>query len=286
MKCKCGKSAIIEIPRLCKKHFQKWLEDEIRSNVKKHQLFKKSDVLVCAVSGGKDSLAVLYLMKKFFPNEVKCMTVDEGISGYRETTLPYVRRYCKEWDVPLHIFSFKKEFGKRLDKVKEPNCSVCGVFRRNIINRGSRELGDVLVTGHNLDDEVQTIFMNLVQNDYKRLARMGFVSGIKRHEKFIPRVKPLRTVSEKQTATYFFSKGFDTSPVECPYIHTALRHVVRESLNDFESKHPGTKISILKWFDRIKPGIKTEPTEIILCKKCGEPSSKPVCEACELVNSL
>lgn len=292
MRCKCGKPAIIENPSLCKDHFQKWIEREVRSNVKKHKLFEEDDVLVCAVSGGKDSLTVMYLMKELFPNKVNCLTVDEGIKGYRDTTLPYVKRYCKEWGIPLHVFSFKAEFGKQLDKMKDsncetsPNCSLCGVFRRSIMNRKSRELGDVLITGHNLDDEVQTIFMNLIQNDYNRLARMGFIAGIKRHKKFIPRVKPLRSISEKQIATYFFSKEFDTSPVECPYVTASLRHVVREQLNEFEFKYPGSKLKIINWFDKIKPTIETRESKIILCERCGEPSSKSLCEACETISTF
>jgi uncharacterized protein (TIGR00269 family) len=282
MKCRCNKKAIIENPKLCKAHFQSWLEARVKSNVKRHKLFKKSDKLVCAVSGGKDSLTMLYLMKSLFSNQVLCLAVDEGISGYRDTTIPFIKRYCKEWDVPLHIFSFRDEFGKRLDSVKHPNCSICGVLRRNIMNRRSRDLGDILVTGHNMDDEVQTIMMNLIQNDYNRLARLGFIAGIQRHPSFIRRIKPLRNLSERQTATYFFSKGFDTSAVECPYRHTALRQVVRNSLNDLEVSCPGSKAAILNWFDKLKPKLKTEPTRILLCRQCNEPTSKPLCEACSL----
>jgi uncharacterized protein (TIGR00269 family) len=217
------------------------------------------------------------------------LTRESRDTGIRHFLL---KKYCKEWDVPLHVYSFKSEFGKTLDRMKNsrggdisPNCSLCGVFRRNLMNRKSKELGDVLVTGHNLDDEVQTIFMNLIQNDYDRLARMGFIAGIKKHKGFIPRVKPLRTITEKQSATYFFSKGFETSPVECPYVYTSLRHKVREQLNLFEFKYPGTKRNILAWFDNIKPKLETGDSEIILCKLCGEPSSKSICEACEILGS-
>jgi uncharacterized protein (TIGR00269 family) len=124
--------------------------------------------------------------------------------------------------------------------------------------------------------------MNLIQDDYSRFARLGFIAGIKRHKKFVPRVKPLRNITERQTTTYFYSRGFDTSPIECPYRHTALRQVVRKALNDLEFTCPGSKSAILEWFDKIRPGVHTESAEIITCERCGEPSSKRICEACVL----
>lgn len=281
MNCvKCGSAAVY--PSLCKKHFCQHIETRFRRNVAKHELFSKKDVVVVAVSGGKDSLTALYLTRHLFPNEVHALTIDEGIHGYRGKTLHHVRRFCSEWEVPLHIFSFTDEFGFDLDEFHEPNpCSVCGVLRRYLLNQKSRELGEVLVTGHNLDDEVQSIVMNLIQGDTPRLARTGWVAGTRSNQLFTPRVKPLRNMSEKETTTYWFSKFPDIDVSECPYAPTAMRQTVRSALNNFEQNHPGSKSRILRWFD--SKVINAADRKVYRCEACGEPTSAGVCETCTIL---
>jgi uncharacterized protein (TIGR00269 family) len=259
------------------------IEARFKNNVQKHKLFSKSDKLVVAVSGGKDSLTALHLTKSLFPNEVHALAIDEGIEGYRDRTLPYIQRFCKEWNVPLHIYSFKKEFRFTLDEFHEPNpCSICGVFRRSLINRKSREIGDVLITGHNLDDEVQSIVMNMIQGDLSRLSRTGWIAGVKRDPLFTPRVKPLRNISEKEVTTYWFSNFPDIDMSECPYSSTALRQSVRNTINNFEAKNPGSKKRILNWFDN--KVINVPHSTLSRCESCGEPTGTEVCEACTVLS--
>jgi uncharacterized protein (TIGR00269 family) len=267
---------------LCDKHFKQDIESKFKRNVKKHKLFSKNDILVVAVSGGKDSLTALYLTRTLFPNDVHALAIDEGISGYRDKTIPYIRKFCEEWNIPLHTHSFSKEFGFTLDKFHEPNpCSICGVFRRSLINRKSREIGDVLITGHNLDDEVQSIIMNLMQGDLSRLSRTGWIAGNEKNDLFAPRVKPLRNISEKEITTYWFSNFPDIDMSECPYSTTALRQTVRNTINDFELDYPDSKRRILKWFD--SKIINAPDSTVSRCERCGEPTKSEVCEACTIL---
>ena len=96
------------------------------------------------VSGGKDSLVLLYILKKISKNnnnDIVAITIDEGIEGYRDESLTIVKDFCNKLEVPFKIFSYKELFGSSMDEaiVKRPSkkvssCSICGTFRRRALD--------------------------------------------------------------------------------------------------------------------------------------------------------
>jgi len=188
----------------------------------------------------------------------------------------------------LHIFSFKKEFGYSLDEiVKKINgfaCSYCGVLRRNLLNKKSREFGATkIAVGHNMDDEAQTILMNIIRHDYTRMDRIGPVLR-NISEKFIPRIKPLFDVTEKQTRAYSYLMGFFGDSYKCPYVNVSMRHRIRHALNEYESKNKGTKRKIIRAFFKYEQ--RKDDGKITFCKICGEPTSSDICQSCKLIKQL
>ena len=105
---------------------------------------------------------------------------------------------------------------------------------------------------------------------------------------FIPRIKPLREIPEKESALYAVLKGFELDFRECPHI-SGIRFDVRDFISDMENKYPGIKYTILYTFDKVVPCIREIASrgegEIVRCGKCGEPGSGEVCKACELWRS-
>ncbi len=271
MKCKnCSRQVLIN--DYCKDCFIKYFEKEFRKGLGN----LKGKSLCIAVSGGKDSLTTLYLTKKFYPeNKILALLIDEGIHGYRHGTIKSLRKYAVEWGIPYKILKFKKP----LDSMnpKRP-CSVCGVLRRYYLNKHARVF-NVLILGHNLDDEAQSTLMNVFMRYASRFNRMTVKQVT--HELFVKRVKPMRYLSEREVMAYFLLKGFNTSMRECPYARSSFRDVVRKSLNDFEYKHSGTKLSIIKTYDSL--GIINNPVNLGSCNACGEPSSNEVCKACMIL---
>jgi tRNA(Ile)-lysidine synthase TilS/MesJ len=171
------------------------------------------DDRVCvAVSGGKDSMSLLYVLNKKKYN-VTALAIDEGIGDYRDKTLKTMKNFCVKNKIPYKIVSFKKEFGKTLDKImeqhKERPCTICGVFRRYLLN--SRSCGfDVLATGHNMDDEAQAILMNLIKTNISLFHRLGPVSGYIKSRKFTKRVKPFYFCLEKEIMVYSFLNNLNS----------------------------------------------------------------------------
>ena len=299
---KCSKKAVIALQHgdLCKTHFLTYFEEKVFKTIKEYNLIDRKDAVCVAASGGKDSLTVLYLAQKFikknnFLNELFALVVDEGISGYRQHTLEDLQKFCKKYHVPLKKVSFQEAFGATLDKAhpkinkdtKKKPCNICGVWRRYLLNKAAREAGATkLVTGHNLDDEAQVILMNLFKANTGLTAQLGPKTGVKEHELFVQRVKPLYFCTEKETRLYAFLKGFTINFAECPNAQDGFRVSIRDMLNDFESTYKGTKQGLVRSFLTLLPALqkeaKTENSALQRCQMCGEPARKAVCNACAL----
>ncbi len=266
-------------------------------------MVKKGERVGVALSGGKDSTTLLYLLKPLADEmkfELIAISVDEGIRGYRDKTLAYARAACKKLGVKLVVKSFKKEIGITMDEIarkkrgeRETLCTYCGVFRRWILNKTARELKlDKLAVGHNLDDFVQTLFMNILRNEPFRLARFGPVGGMVEDEGFVPRIKPLFRAPEEEIALYAKLKGIGTGKKTCcPNVYEAFRRRVRIFLNEMEADFPGTKVRALNSFMRIRKSLGKEyahrrKEKIGRCARCGEPSSARVCKRCGLIEEL
>lgn len=291
----CSERSVVNFSKpFCKVHFFEDVESRVLETIREERLVEPGDKVLVACSGGKDSVLLLRVLSKFFPGQVVALLVDEGIEGYRSDTVKFFLRFVKEWGVPFVIKSFREEFGSSMDenvkRVSVSPCYVCGVFRRSVINRVARELGcSKVATGHNLDDEVQTVLMNLFMGDVLRQARLGFSTGVVVHDKFVKRVKPLRRVLEKESLAYSLLMGWGLSFVECPYSRHAFRLFVAELLNEFESKHKGSKVGLLRNFDFLKRFIDVSVVGGVSlgeCVACGEPCSGSLCKKCKLLEVL
>jgi len=291
---KCSKSAVTFIryngTHLCRDHFIQYFERRVKKDIKKQGKTGDNCRIGIAISGGKDSIAALHVTNDIFSKREKidiiAITVDEGIKGYRDESINIASENCKKLGIEHNIVSFKDMVGKTMDEITSKHdelgeCSYCGVFRRLCLNKKSKELGiDKLVTGHNLDDMAQSILMNFVNGDVKKLARLGPHKKIQ--PGLIPRTFPLRVIPEKEVALYAILKNMEYHDGECPYSISAYRGVFRDIVNDLEYRNPGTRHSILKSYDSIREILldKFPPVGLNSCRECGEPTSQNICKAC------
>ena len=300
---KCNEPAIYKLPNmhLCKKHFISYFETKVYKTIKKFNLIEQNDRICIATSGGKDSLAVLYTTMKYckkYDIDFFALAIDEGIANYRDHTLRDLKKFCKEYKIKLNIISFEEYFGDKLDNItkkamekfnKKP-CTVCGILRRFLLNKGAKDLkATKLVTGHNLDDESQAFMMNILLGNMSHNASLGPKSGLNKDKKFVTRIKPLYLVTEKETRLFAFVKNFEVHFSECPNIHHSFRAEVRDKLNDFENLRTGSKNGIVNSFLEILPELKTKykkEKSFRKCIICGEPSSKDKCNTCKLIEEL
>lgn len=310
MNC-CSNKPVIELiagEKLCKNHFVEYFEGKVFKTIRQFDLIGKEEHLGVALSGGKDSLTLLHLLSKLSKQNPKikltAIAINEGIHGYRDKTLVTAGKFCRKNNVPLHIYSYEEEFGMPLDSMLKTldvkPCTICGIFRRYLLNKKSRELGFTkLATGHNLDDEAQSIVMNQFKNNIRASARLGPKAGISDagtvlntssagNKNFVQRVKPLYLCTEKEVTVYAFINNFMDDFNECPNVAKSYRAQVRDMLNNFENENPGTKYAIINSFLQVLPGLKErfKNGEANSCKECGESASKDKCNACIFAEKL
>ena len=271
--------------------FNQYIMDTAREVIIDYELIKPNERVAVGLSGGKDSVLTLHLLVELmdeFDFELIAVSIDEGISGYRGEGVKAARFNANKLGIELVEGSFKEEFGFTLDQVADlyqSACIPCGVFRRQLLNKISNELGaNKVATGHNLDDEIQSFLMSFAKADFRRFSKFG--PKLDRiHPKLVPRIKPLWKIPEKDVGIWAVMNRADIHFAECPYSHTSLRAKVKNYLNQMEGKRKGTKLSILESFSKT---FKFQKKEIIVgqCQRCSEPSSLNICKACEMVEDI
>ncbi|MFN3621569.1 MAG: TIGR00269 family protein [Nitrososphaerales archaeon] len=303
LKCqRCGEEAVYKRiysgEALCRRHFLKSIDDRVRLAIKRYKMFSPDYRIGLALSCGKDSLTLLYILSKIeraFPEaKLIAITVDEGIKGYRRAALRIASEACEKLKIPHHIYGFKKLFGLTLDELvriafeiglKPRPCIYCGILRRKALNIASEELKlSKIATAHNLDDVVQTYMLNLAHGDIYRFITSGPVT----ESKFtgVPtRVKPMVLIPEREVSLYAALMGFKFQPTQCPYTGSSLRSDVRVLINRLESKHPSIMFTLLKSFEEIANNLKqsVESPKVRKCSVCGSPATGDLCKACELL---
>ncbi|WEU40716.1 MAG: TIGR00269 family protein [Candidatus Odinarchaeum yellowstonii] len=287
---------------LCKPCFLKSVERKVQRTINKYSLLDVTDTVAVAVSGGKDSLTLLTILSKleqrFHETKLIAVTIDEGIKNYREESLNFAKAVASKLGVEHRIYSFKNLFGYNFDEViatlreysldRASPCSYCGLLRRTALNIAAKDVGATkLATAHNLDDEAQTVIMNFLRADYIRALRTG-PRLEKIHPGFIPRVKPLIEIPEREIILYAYFSNIPLHSQTCPYAQDAFRNDVRAFLNRMEVTRPEVKYNILRINDRLRSFYTRLEGQLnlTLCVECGEPASQELCKKCQLLKIL
>ncbi len=242
--------------KLCKLCFITLFETEIHNTITANSLFSPGERIAIGASGGKDSTvlaSVLKTLNERYDYELKLvlLSIDEGIKGYRDDSLETVKRNALQYDMPLEIVGYDDLYGWTMDQVveqigKKGNCTYCGVFRRQALDRGAARLGIThVVTGHNADDIAETIMMNLLRGDLPRLARATSIVTASAASK-IKRSKPLKYAYEKEIVLYAHHKGLDYFSTECIYSPEAFRGSARALIKNLEKIRPSAILDVVR----------------------------------------
>jgi len=250
---RCGEArAVLRRPKtldqLCRECFYTALEEEVHATIVQHSLFKPGERVALAASGGKDSTVLAHIVTTLnrrhnYGLDLVLLSIDEGISGYRDDSLDTVKRNEATYGTPLHVFSYKDLYGWTMDEIvaavgTRSNCTFCGVFRRQALDRGAALVSaQKIATGHNADDVAETVLLNLLRADVPRLGRCtAIITG---EEGDLPRVKPFKYTYEKEIVMYAYFKRLDYFSTECVYSPFAARGLAREFVKDLEVRPQG-----------------------------------------------
>jgi cytoplasmic tRNA 2-thiolation protein 1 len=266
--------------KLCKSCFIATFEAEIHHTITSNNLFHPGEKIAIGASGGKDSTVLASVLKTLnerhnYGVELILLSIDEGIKGYRDDSLETVKRNAVQYDMPLKIVSYGELYGWTMDQVveqvgKKGNCTYCGVFRRQALDRGAAMLGvQHVVTGHNADDVAETVLMNLLRGDLPRLSRTTSIvtstpSAISSSTSTTPditnikRSKPLKYAYEKEIVLYAHHKSLDYFSTECIYSPEAFRGSARALIKNLERIRPSSILDVVRSGEdmaRLVPGF-------------------------------
>ena len=295
--CRCGGKSVYfrayNGEYLCANCFNDSIIEKVKKAISKYDMLHYGDNIGIALSGGKDSTSLLYIMSKITAGHgtrLSALTIDEGIEGYRDEAVKNARELCERLNVPLTLCTYKEFFGHTLDstleqrtrlKVKSSSCAICGPLRRRSIDRAAQKMGvDVVATAHNLDDVLQTFFINLYSGDIERIRWLD--PGFHAQSTFkLRRIKPMIEIYEKEIAFFAYLNNLPFQSESCPYMNEGIRTEIRNNLNALEAKHPGVKYSTLKTVLGIASGLEgVNSKKAMKCENCGSVSTGPLCSVC------
>ena len=305
MKCKvCRTHAVVDVRRhnaaFCSDHFVEHIKNQVARAIKDFKMFEPADRLLVAVSGGKDSLAIWDVLLDL-GYDATGFYLDLGIGGYSTRSKEASIAYAERKDAKLIVRSLGEEHGYTIPELSRLTgrvpCSGCGLNKRYEFNRAALEEGfDILVTGHNLDDEVATLFGNVLHWNVDMLGRQApvleeriFSSDGEQRIALVKKVKPLVRIAERESAAYALLKGIDYIVEECPMVEGNTQHRYKEAITMIEEASPGTKQQM--YFGFLKKAAsrfadESGVTEVVSCADCGAPTIayegvQPRCSFCK-----
>ncbi len=294
-KCRvCGGDAVIKIDyanaSFCKEHFISFYERKISKILKKADLRNKC--ILVAVSGGKDSVALLYALSKLrdiFGYKLKALHIDLGIDGYSEESRDISIEICERLGIPLIIYDVKKTFEwdipTAVKTLRKPACSLCGLVKRWIMNKVALDEGcEWIATGHNVDDIDAIGLKSLLTfrpDDIIRFA--GPILEPKLEINLVGRLRPQFFLTEIENLFYVQVNGLRAVFDTCPLAKRSTLFKYKSIWQTIDQINPVGKINFAKTLLEISNKVKIEELGLRKCEKCGQPTyGRRICSFCGL----
>jgi tRNA 2-thiocytidine biosynthesis protein TtcA len=212
------------------------LESMCRKAIYEFELLKDVKKLAIALSGGKDSLTLLYLLKAIsgrgLPEfELYAIHVGGAFSCGAGVSERFLRGICQELKVPFLTCSSEQER-------ENLECYSCSRKRRTLIFEAAKKVGATTVAfGHHRDDSVQTLLMNLLHKG--EFAAM--LPKIPMHDYGVTIIRPLIYVSEEEILEFAKMYGFTRVVCQCPVGQTSMRKRTKELIASLDKEFPNAQ---------------------------------------------
>lgn len=211
-----------------------------RQAVDDYQMIQPGDHIMLGISGGKDSLTLLYALsglRKFYPHpfRLSAITVDLGFEGF---SLSPVQGLCEALNVPYTVV--KTDIGKILfDVRKEANpCALCAKMRKGALNEAAKKLGyNKIAYAHHRDDLIETMFLSLLYEG--RFYSFSPVTYLNRTD--LTLIRPMIYVSEADVIGFKNRYRLPVCKNPCPVDGKTKREYVKNLTAALNRENPGVK---------------------------------------------
>ena len=152
------------------------------------------------------------------------------------------------------------------------------------MEHAAKDIGaDVIATGHNLDDSLQTFVINMLSGDINKVGWMDpDTSG-----NSLRKIKPFCEIYESEIVFYAFTNNIPFQSEPCPHMNEGIRTEIREFLNSLENQHSGIKNNLYQSVIKVSQIVKdSNQKEKMICEKCGSECTGTICSVCNLVLKL
>lgn len=285
---------------LCLSCLFSYMERKVLQTIRRERMIEEGDRVAVAVSGGKDSLALLHMLGSFRQRgllkgvALEAFTINEGhpySCFYRMSKRDHVAATAERFGIEYRVYTFKEIFGVTAMELSEAlakrgrevhMCTIDGVLRRRAMNLVGRARGwTKIATAHNLDDEAQTVMMNVMLGNLDRFAWYGAQEDSEEKD-LIRRIKPFKHLREEEIAIYAYYHGIPLMELECPYVSNNPRYSLKYMLAELEREMPAVKYSMASFGERLASLLRSRPVKLSRCRHCGAVTSRDVCRVCEL----
>ena len=211
-----------------------------RQAIDDYQLIQDGDTIAVGISGGKDSLTLLYALhglQKFYPKKfhLTAISVDLGFSDFDLTP---VKKLCEEMNIPYTIVS--TEIGKILFETRQETnpCALCAKMRKGALNQAARDLGcNKVAYAHHKDDVVETMLLSLIYEG--RFHTFSPKTYLDRMDLTV--IRPLLYVNEADVIGFKNKYQLDIEKSPCPVDGYTKRQYAKELLKTLTKENPGAK---------------------------------------------
>jgi uncharacterized protein (TIGR00269 family) len=278
--------------RLCSRCFTDYFVERVRRTVQEYRMFGERARVGVALSGGKDSGALLHSLRQAFPHlDLVALHVDLGIQGYSDHCRGVAEQVARMAGAEFRVLTLRDKYGFTIDDYKKTlyrrkMCAVCGVVKRYLFDRMAEEADiDVLATGHNLDDMVGTMLTTFFAGDFTQLIKLKPVlPPLTPRQR--PKVKPLIKSPEFEDLLYCLHQEIPFRRVSCPHARGTHSQESKRLIEALAQGNPGFRYQALSLFlKKLIPLLEPQVTKppLTTCQRCGAPSSTPICSFCRRV---
>ncbi len=212
----------------------------VRKAVDDYQMIEEGDRIAVGISGGKDSLTLLYALHglmRFYPKkfELHAVTVD---LGFDNLNLEQIKELCAKLEVPYTIV--KTDIAQIIfDERKEENpCSLCAKMRKGALNQAIREAGcNKVAYAHHKDDVIETMLMSLIFEG--RIHTFSPVTYLDRMNLTV--IRPLMYMDEVDVIGFVHKYNVPVVKSPCPADGNTRREYVKDLLRSINLETPGVK---------------------------------------------